>query len=120
MYEVVLVVPLVYVSVYDVPDTTSELFVLVPPWVAVMAEEPLDLIMSRLPQISATEGVALVYVIALVIGVLKTRTLPLFGKRLPDPSFIGAPKATVAPSADILTLHPAKSLAASPSLSVPR
>ena len=57
---------------------------------------------------------------ALVTGVLKTRTLPIFGSAFPDPSFIGAPNATVDPSADILTLHPAKSPAASPSLSVPR
>ena len=60
MYEVGLVVPVEYVSVYDVPDTESEPFVVVAPWVAVMADVPLDLIIMRFPAISATEGVALV------------------------------------------------------------
>ena len=119
MYEIGLVVPMLYVSVYVVPDTTIDPFVVVPPWVAVMADVPSPLIIRRLPNISATAEL-LVYVMALVTGVLMTRTLPLFRSRLPDPSFIGAPNATVVPSADILTLHPAKSPLASPSLSVPR
>ena len=59
------------VVVVCIPATVSAPFVVVDPCVATILDEPATpLIRSRLPYISATDELLLVYVMALVVGIL--------------------------------------------------